>query len=293
MRMASDNLRRLAAIRAETPRAVREAAAKRTRPESVLGANGRLMLIAADHPARGILRAGQDAMAMADRSEYLERVCVALGRPGVNGVLGTPDILEDLLLLGALDCKFVVGSMNRAGLADSMFEIDDRFTAFDAQSLLDACFDGGKMLTRIDPEDPSTPAALEACGHAVSELAQHGLMAMVEPFISARNSGRLRNEITPQAMIQAIVVASGLGNTSAFTWLKVPIVDDMERVMRSSSLPAVILGGEVSVDPDDVYESWRRALALPTVKGLAVGRSLLYPHDGNVENAVDIAVSLL
>lgn len=291
--MSGDCLRRLASIRAETPRAVSEAAAKRRRPESSLGAHGRLMLIAADHPARGILRAGKDAMAMADRSEYLERVCVALARPGVNGVLGTPDILEDLLLLGALDGKFVVGSMNRAGLAGSMFEIDDRFTAFDAQSLSDARFDGGKMLTRIDLADASTSAVLEACGRAVSGLARLGLMAMVEPFMSVRDDGGLRNELTSEAMIRAIAVASGLGNTSAFTWLKVPVVDDMERVMRSSSLPAVILGGEVPVNPDVAYESWRLALDLPTVKGLAVGRSLLYPPDGNVENAVDTAVSLL
>ena len=56
----------------------------------------------------------------------------ALSRPGVNGVLGTPDILEDLLLLGALDGKVVIGSMNRGGLAGTAFEIDDRFTAYDA-----------------------------------------------------------------------------------------------------------------------------------------------------------------
>jgi hypothetical protein len=220
-------------------------------------------------------------------------LCLALSRPGVNGVLGTPDVLEDLLLLGALDGKVVVGSMNRGGLAGTAFEIDDRFTAYDASSIAASGFDGGKMLTRIDPEDPATVVTLESCAEAVSELASQGLMAMVEPFISHRIDGRVKNELTADAMIRAISVASGLGNTSAFTWLKVPIVAEMERVMSSSSLPAVILGGEVSTDPDQAYNNWSQALSLPTVKGLVIGRSLLYPPDGDVESAVDTVVGLL
>jgi hypothetical protein len=208
-------------------------------------------------------------------------------------VPGLADILEDLLLLGALDGKVVIGSMNRGGLAGTTFEMDDRFTAYDAQSIAAAGFDGGKMLTRIDPEDCATVATLESCARAVSDLARHRLMAMIEPFISHRQDGRFKNELTAEAMIRAISVASALGNTSAFTWLKVPIVDDMEHVMSSSSLPAVILGGEVSDDPDRAYGNWSQALSLPTVKGLVIGRSLLYPPDGDVETAVDTVVGLL
>ena len=62
---------------------------------------------------------------MADRAGLLERLCVALGGPGVDGVFGTADVLEDLLLLGALEGKVVIGSMNRGGLAETVFEIDD------------------------------------------------------------------------------------------------------------------------------------------------------------------------
>jgi DhnA family fructose-bisphosphate aldolase class Ia len=291
--MSSENLKQLVELRLDNPLAIQEAAAKRTRAGSLVGSHGRLMMIAADHPARGALRAGADPTAMGNRSDLLDRLCLALSRPGVNGVLGTPDILEDLLLLGALDGKVVVGSMNRGGLAGTTFEIDDRFTAYDAQSIAAAGFDGGKMLTRIDPEDNATPRTLESCARAVSELASHHLMAMVEPFLSHRRDGRIVNELTPEAMIRAMSVASALGNTSAFTWLKVPIVDEMERVMSSSSLPAVILGGEVSEDPNSAYDSWSQALSLPTVKGLVIGRSLLYPPDGDVAAAVDKVVGSL
>ena len=93
------------------------------------------MVVAADHTARGMLGAGSRAMAMADRGDLLDRLCLALSRPGVSGVLGTPDIIEDLLLLGALDGKAVFGSMNRGGLQGATWEIDDRFTAYDAAAI--------------------------------------------------------------------------------------------------------------------------------------------------------------
>jgi hypothetical protein len=288
-----DQLRGLVRTRVHEPEAVAEAAARRRRPSSLLGPHGRLMMIAADHPARGALRAGDHELAMADRADLLDRLCLALSRPGVNGVLGTPDVLEDLLLLGALEDKVVVGSMNRGGLSGTVFEIDDRFTAYDAASIAAAGFEGGKMLTRIDPEDPATVCVLESCGRAVSELAGHGLMAMVEPFISRRVDGRVRNELSAEAMVRAMTIAAGLGSTSARTWLKVPIVEDMERAMAATTLPALILGGEVASDQDAAFAAWAKALALPTVQGLVIGRSLLYPPGDDVAAAVDAAVGLL
>ena len=291
--MREAELRHSADIRTHRPQAIVEAAAHRLPARSLLGEHGRLMIIAADHPARGALRAGQEPLAMSHRADLLDRLCLALSRPGVNGVLGTPDILEDLLLLGALDDKVVIGSMNRGGLAGTAFEIDDRFTAYDPASIAAGGFDGGKMLFRIDPEDPATVATLQACAGAVSDLAQRRLIAMIEPFISHRVDGKIRNDLTPEAMIRAITVASGLGNTSAYTWLKVPYVEDMERVMAASTLPALILGGEVSPDQNAVMAAWRKTLELPTVRGFVIGRSLLFPPDDNVAAAVDAVVEML
>ncbi|WP_026876783.1 Cgl0159 family (beta/alpha)8-fold protein [Jiangella gansuensis] len=295
--MSADRLRTLVDTRIHRPDAVAEAAARRSRPDSLLGPTGKLMVIAADHPARGALRAGKDPLAMADRAELLDRLVVALGRPGVNGVLGTADVLEDLLLLGALDDKVVVGSMNRAGLAGTVFEIDDRFTGYDAAAIETMGFEMGKMLLRIDPEDPATPATMQACAQAVDSLAARRRIALVEPFISHRVDGRLRNDLSTEAVVRSVTVAAGLGTTSAYTWLKLPVVDDdpdgMERVLSASTLPAVLLGGEVPEDPDAAFRQWEKVLRLPTAMGLVVGRTLLYPPDGDVAAAVDTAVSLL
>ncbi|HEX4658921.1 MAG TPA: aldolase [Streptosporangiaceae bacterium] len=291
--MFTERLAKVIETRVRQPERVAEAAATRIRAPSVVGPDGRLVIVAADHPARGSLRAGRKRFAMADRADLLGRLCVALDRPGVGGVLGTADVLEDLLLLGALEGKVVIGSMNRGGLAETVFEMDDRFTGYDAAAISRMGFDGGKMLLRIDPDDPATAATMEACARAVSDLAGRRLMAMVEPFITHRVDGRVSNDLSPEAMIRALTIASGLGTTSAYTWLKVPVVKDMERVMAASTLPAVLLGGEVPNDPERAFAGWQRALRLPNVMGLMAGRSLLYPADGDVAAAVDTAVSLL
>jgi hypothetical protein len=285
-------VRRIVERRVHHPEAIVEAAANRKRPMSLWGDRGKAMIIAADHPARGALKVDGGPLAMADRGELLDRLCVALTRPGVTGVLGTADILEDLLLLGMLDGKSVFGSMNRTGLAGSVFEVDDRFACYDAAMIAGMGFQGGKTLTRIALDDPNTPGVLENTARAVNELATRKLIAMVEPFLSSWVDGRLVNDLTPTAVIRSIAIASGLGRTSGYTWLKLPVVEDMERVLASSTLPAVLLGGEVA-DPDTAFAAWQKALALPTAQGLVVGRSLLYPHDDDVAKAVDTAVGLL
>jgi hypothetical protein len=278
--------------RARTPSAVAQAAAQRRR-RPWLGPSGRLMIIAADHPARGSLGAGGRPLAMANRFDLLDRILVALGRPGVDGVLATADILEDLLLLGALDGKLAIGSMNRGGITGAAFEFDDRFTGYRAAAIAAAGLDGGKMLLRMDLDDPATAATLAACAGAVSELAALGLPAIVEPFIVRREAGRTRNDLSTDAVIRSIAIASGLGDTSAYTWLKIPVVDDMARVAEASTLPTVLLGGDSGEAPDEMFARWQQALRLPNVLGLAVGRNILYPPGDDVAAAVDTAVSLL
>src|ERR1700732_1571250 len=118
-----EELRELRARRPEL--VVARAAERRRRP--LLGADGRLMIVAADHPARGALGVRGVANAMADRYDLLRRLVVALSRPGVDGLLATADIVEDLLLLGALEDKVVFGSMNRGGLQGASLELDEPF----------------------------------------------------------------------------------------------------------------------------------------------------------------------
>jgi hypothetical protein len=180
--ISDEQWHQLLETRATRPQAVAEAYASRTRPEHLLSEQGSIFLVAADHPARGSLASGGDLMAMADRRGLLERLVTALSRPGVDGALGSPDIVEELLLLGALEGKVVVGSMNRGGLDGAAWTMDDRFTGYDAAGIKACRLEGGKMLLRIDDRDAGTASTIHACAQAVTDLAGHQLMAMVEPL---------------------------------------------------------------------------------------------------------------
>src|ERR1700687_4110733 len=275
-------------LRATDPQAIERAWQGRTSRPTVRG-NGRLMIVAADHPARGALAVGSRPTAMNRRTDLLDRLRAALADPGVDGVLATADILDDLLLLGALEDKVVFSSMNRGGLAGATFELDDRMTAATAKSTAAAKMNGGKMLCRIDLDDAGTVATMAACAQAVDELAAHGLIAMLEPFMSTRVDGRVRNDLRPDAVIKSVHIGQGLGSTSAYTWMKLSVVDEVDRGMESTTLPTLLLGG----DPAEAFASWEKALALPSVRGLIVGRTLLYPADDDVSSAVATAVSMV
>ena len=288
----ADSVADINEIRTRDPRRIKRLLASRRKRE-LLGPDGKLMIIACDHPARGALGAAGRKMAMASRTELLDRLVTALARPGVDGLLATADIAEDLLLLGALEDKVVFASTNRGGLQGSSFEMDDRNTGYDVAGVIESGFDGAKMLVRIDLEDPGTVATLEQCGRDVSALNRAELIAMVEPFMSGREKDKIVNDLSPDAVIKSIHIAQGLGASSAFTWLKLPVVHEMERVMDATTLPTLLLGGDPEAAPDETYAAWQAALQLPSVRGLVVGRTMLYPADDDVAKAVDTAVSLV
>jgi hypothetical protein len=266
-------------LRAADPGAVARAWEARTTRPTIQG-DGRLMIVAADHPARGALAVGNRPTAMNSRTDLLDRV------------LATSDILDDLLLLGALEGKVVFSSFNRGGLAGASFEFDDQMTAATPESTAAAKMNGGKMLCRIALDDPGTVTTMAACAKAIDELAARGLIAMLEPFMSSRVNGKVRNDLSPDAVIKSVHIGQGLGSTSAYTWMKLPVVDEMDRVMESTTLPTLLLGGDPA-DPDEAFASWEKALGLPSVRGLIVGRTLLYPSDDDVSSAVATAVSMV
>lgn len=144
------------------------------------------------------------------------------------------------------------------------------------------------MLVRIDPQDPASVATIEACARAVNELAERGLIALVEPFWCTRVEGRLTVDLSTEAVIRSAMIASGLGRTSAYTWLKLPAVDEPDRVAACTTLPTLLLGGDVAQG-----DGWKAAAASPGIAGFAVGRQLLFPADGDIAAAVDEAVALL
>ena len=73
----------------------------------------------------------------------------------------------------------------------------------------------------------------------------------------------MRNDLSTEAVVRSATVAAGLGWTSAYTWLKLPVIDDMEPVLAATTLPVLLLGGEVAADQDAQFAAWEKVLAQP------------------------------
>jgi hypothetical protein len=150
------------------------------------------------------------------------------------------------------------------------------------------------MLLRLVDNDDGTVPTLQACADAVTSLASQGVMAMVEPLPYRREEdGKLKLLKDSLSLARAVTVASALGVTSAYTWLKLPAPEDPDAVLSATTLPTLVLGGIPAERVEDDIASWGRALRHPVVRGLVIGRALLYPPGGDVAGAVEAAAKVL
>lgn len=288
-----DTYRALIEARVFEPQSLPAALVDRRR-RSVAGTDGRLLILAADHTARGMLAASGDPLAVADRYTLLDRLVRSLAQPGVDGVLASADILEELAWLGALDDRLAIGTMNRGGIIGATWELDDRMTAYDVDHVESMGLDGGKSLLRIDWTDPGVARTIESVAAVSTRLADRRIMSMIEPLPYRKDdTGRAVLDPSDEALITVVAIASGLGSSSAYTWLKVPGSDRMAEVAGATSMPILMLGGDPGADADRTFARWSAAMAEPNVRGLVAGRALLYPHASEPEDAVRRAAAIV
>ena len=279
--------------RVREPKALQRALAGRAR-RSIPGVDGRLMLLAADHTARGMLGVGSDPLALADRFTLLDRLVRGLAVDGVDGVMASADILEELAFLGVLEGRLAIGTMNRGGIIGAKWELDDRLTAYDTEHVASMGLDGGKTLLRIEDTDPGLPRTLEMVARLTTELADLGIMSLIEPLPYLKNEhGGAHLDHSEERLIKVVAIASGLGSSSAFTWLKIPATANPDRVAAATSCPILLLGGDAGAQWEQVFARWEQALAVPNIRGLVPGRALLYPESLTVEEAVGRAARLV
>jgi DhnA family fructose-bisphosphate aldolase class Ia len=281
---------RITDVRVRRPQLILQEAERRKR-RSDLTTDGRLVLLAADHPARMLTAVSENPIAMGDRYQYLGRVLRILSAPGIDGIIATTDIIEDLLILQALiresggptflDQRVLLGSMNRSGLAGSAWETDDRITSFTADALEDLNMDGGKLVVRICLEEPElTNRTLSYCATGIAECNERGIPVFVEPTPVTKASGHLRFKRTVIDIVKVIGVASALGDSSRGLWLEVPYCEGFDRVARSTTLPLVVVVGGAGEDPSPMLTQFGDAMrARSNVRGALVGRSVLFPGD--------------
>jgi DhnA family fructose-bisphosphate aldolase class Ia len=239
---------------------------------------GPVLLLAADHRARGNITVERYA-------DYLASVRAALG--SCDGILASAQPLRDLAESGALSGRHrTYLSINRTGLAGSVFELDDRLVATVGRAAAEG-WTGIKHMTRIDPTDERTADGLELLGRVLEESRDAGLEALVES-VPWRNGHMVSDT---DAIVMAAVIAHDLGAPV----LKVPLPEAppgeargqaVARVAAAVGVPVLFLGGPRQ---SEMYEPDRaiRRKVLDQVAdvmagggaGMALGRVLYQDPD--------------
>jgi len=274
-------------VRVERPEVIlAEAAARRRRPRLTL--DGKLVVLATDHPGRRVTNLPGDPLGMGDRHSYLARALRVLTAPGCDGIMGTTDFMEDLLIVNALiresggesllDDKVLIGCMNRGGQAGAEGEIDDRFTSFTAKQLKSMNFDGGKLMYRLDPTDERSIKAISDCAQAMTELYREGLYAFLEPMSVKKNAAGSYDTVkTVEALVRDVGAAAALGESSARTFLKISYTEGYDRVAKATTLPILMLGGAPGESPVSTLRDFAAGMrAAANVRGVMVGRNVTF-----------------
>ncbi|MDR7468422.1 MAG: hypothetical protein QN141_13595 [Armatimonadota bacterium] len=263
-----------------------EAQARRRRPR--LTRDGRLTILAADHPARMVTAVGDDPLAMGNRWTLLARILRVITAEEFDGVMTTPDIMEDLFIVhrldkelggpGFLDQKVLLGCMNRGGLSGAAFELDDRMTAFTPEMIAARRLDGAKVMFRLEPREPASLDTMMYCVEAINACQARGIPVFLEALMVEHVDGKYKTLKNAEALIKVVSVASGLGSASALTWLKIPYCEGFERVAEATTCPILMLGGESRGDPTGILLEFAAGMrAGGTVRGALVGRNVTFP----------------
>lgn len=250
--------------------------------------DGRLNILAADHPARRVTKVGDDQLRMADRQGYLARVVRALQSDVVDGVMATMDILEDLLIIhylileaggpALLDNRLLIASLNRGGLAGASWEIDDPVTGASPATCAALKLDGAKLLLRVCDDEVTSLDTMLYCSTTITEMNSLGLPTFLEPLPVVKEKNTYKVVKTAAALAPIVGVASALGDSSRHLWLKLPYCENYQVVAGATTLPILLLGGESVGDAAPLLREIAAGLAAGSnVRGALVGRNVLYP----------------
>jgi len=256
------------------------------------------LILAADHTARMNTEVGNNPYALLNRKELLSRIVRLLMTEYVDGVLVIPDVLDEILIanyilkerfgISLIDDKFIIASINRGGLKGSVFELDDKVTAYTPEDVKRLGLDATKVLLQLDKDNYYTSNTLTY----ITEVARKTLDLDIPLFIEVFPVKRVNNEYKftgdPYELASAINVAAALGYSSVNKLLKVPYVHDFKIVAESTTLPIYLLGGGSGKAKDFVHQLNEAMNAGDNVVGAIIGRNILFPIDINPIEAVKL-----
>ncbi|HXY28569.1 MAG TPA: hypothetical protein VEH82_09850 [Acidimicrobiales bacterium] len=241
------------------------------------------LILAADHRARAV-------RTTESWQEFFGALAQAL--PFCDGILATRQPLAGLVAAGhvtGLHRTYL--SINRTGLAGSVFELDDRLVASVPQAAADG-WTGVKHMTRMDMGDPVTAPALELLGQVLEQARREGIEALIEPLLW--EGGRIRRDT--DSIVLAAVVAHDMG--APVIKVPVPAVSPgaercraVARVVSAVSVPVLFLGGpRTEAGREKVLDEVRDVMEGGGA-GMAMGRTIYEdPDPAEMAGLVDAVV---
>jgi DhnA family fructose-bisphosphate aldolase class Ia len=245
--------------------------------------SGPSLILAADHRPRGVVT-------IEAYRPYLAALTASL--PACDGILASAKPLADLARSGAIGpAQRTYLSINRTGLAGSVFELDDRLVTTVARAAADG-WTGIKHMTRIDLSDPRTAPALELLGTVIDEARSAGIEALIESL--SWYKGAMARDT------DSIVLAAVIAHDMGAPLLKVPVpdvpagrprIEAVARVVGSVGVPVLFLGGpRGGADRQAVLDEVADAMA-GGAAGMAIGRVVF--EDPEPEKMAEMVAELV
>lgn len=273
-------------VRVMNPETILQEAKSRKRRSS-LTTDGKLLILATDHPGRGVTTIRDEPLIMGNRQEYLARILRVMMDADFDGVMGTTDMIEDLIILdhlikkrggkSFLDNRLVLGCMNRGGLLDAVFEMDDTFTSFTPESLFEMRLDGGKMMYRLDHKDHGAGRTITTTAQVINRMNELDIPVFLEPLTVEKTEKGYKVLKDYATLVRALGIGAALGDSTRNMWLKIPYTDNYEQVAKATTVPVLMLGGAAGNTPEGTIQEFTSGMKVGgSIRGAMVGRNITF-----------------
>lgn len=239
------------------------------RMSKIFAKDGKSMVLAIDHRQRGI-QEGIDNFK--DLVSLIERLA-----PYIDAIMTTKEPLAQIIVNGSLRDKGLVLSLNRTGLAGTVFEMDDRLVCT-VETVLRWGLDGAKLLIKFNKDSAFTNEQLSLLSDVVEECEKWSIPLMVEPLYMNMTDGK----IIMDRSYEAIKWVSIITNDFKVPILKIPYVksnsrkegiEKFRKIVDSVNAKVLLLGGPKRDNPIEVLQDFEDGVKAGA-DGFVVGRNV-------------------
>ena len=246
-----------------------------------------LVFAAADHNARMINEYKGNPIGLSNRREYLTRLVRMLQSDRIDGIEATPDVIEDLIILNKLcrergrkaflDGKMLVGTVNRGGLKNTVWEMDDMPACYTVERLAKLNMDGVKFMIRLNPMDERCKNTVRYCADAVNEAEKAGLPIFIEALYVETTESGFAMKTDSESPCKVVGVVGALGCRGVGKWIEVPLNNEYHVPTSATTCPVLVVPDEVKSEPIDVVKEYTKEIGLnDNIRGILLGRNIMY-----------------